>query len=133
MGLRGGRIRPADEEASKLSGFNPVVAVAVLDHVRILCRVDPGVGEAFRLVGCPQVLDQVVDVAVQHRRDVAQVALDPVIGDPVLREVVGANLLAAFAGADLRPAGVAPFLGETAPARCRRAGSEAPSSPSACS
>src|SRR6185295_4953908 len=45
--------------------------------------------------------DHVVEVAVEDRGEVVEALLDPVVGDPVLREVVGPDLLAALAAADL--------------------------------
>src|SRR3954470_7757797 len=45
--------------------------------------------------------EHVAEVAVQHRGEVVRLVADPVIGDPVLREVVGADPLAAVDGAYL--------------------------------
>src|SRR5262249_43569592 len=50
----------------------------------------------------PQRLDQFAQVAGDDGVQLVQAQLDPVVGDPVLREVVGADLLAAVARADLR-------------------------------
>lgn len=55
---------------------------------------------ALNVIG-NQRLDQTVEVAVHDGRKVVDTQLDAVVGDAVLREVVGANFLVAFAGADL--------------------------------
>ena len=43
-------------------------------------------------------MNDVVDVAVHDRRDVAAGVVDAVVGDAVLREVVGADFFGAVAG-----------------------------------
>ena len=53
------------------------------------------------LVGRGQRVEQRVEVAVEDLVEVVRLEVDPVIGDPVLREVVGADALAAVDGADL--------------------------------
>src|SRR3989441_1756164 len=57
----------------------------------------------LRLLQCG---DQVVEFAVHHFIDVVGGEVNAVIGDAILREVVGAHLLRAITGPDLRP----PFL-----------------------
>src|SRR4029079_5030410 len=57
-------------------------------------------GEAIGLVGHDQGVDQPVDLAVHDAGERRQVEPDPVIGDPVLREVIGADLVRAIARAD---------------------------------
>ena len=47
---------------------------------------------------------ELAQVAVEDLVEVVGGELDPVVGDPALREVVGADLLRALAGADLRAA-----------------------------
>src|SRR6185312_10768429 len=56
--------------------------------------------QRFR-VGLLQSRDDVVQVAVEHLIEVVRLEADPVVGDPVLREVVGPNPLAAVDRADL--------------------------------
>src|ERR1700685_866008 len=46
----------------------------------------------------PTRADHVLDVAVHHRREVVARQADAVVGQTVLREVVGADLLGALAG-----------------------------------
>ena len=46
-----------------------------------------------------EALDDVIDVATEGSGDVAAAVADAVVGDAVLREVVGADLLAAVASA----------------------------------
>src|SRR5207245_1756360 len=50
----------------------------------------------------PQLGHQLVEIAVHDLVELVQGKIDPVIGDPVLREVVGANLGGPIAGADHR-------------------------------
>ena len=69
------------------------------------------------LVGGGQRVEQRVQVAVEHLVEVVRLEVDPVIGDAVLGEVVGADPLAAVDGADLagpvgRGVGLRLFLGE---------------------
>src|SRR2546421_6834509 len=49
-----------------------------------------------------QRLDQGIEIAVDHIRKIVEREFDAVISDAVLRKVVGADALVAFAGADLR-------------------------------
>ena len=51
----------------------------------------------------PQRVDQLVEIALEHGGQPVQGEVDPVIGDPALGKVVGADPLAALAGADLAP------------------------------
>ena len=46
--------------------------------------------------------DEAVDVAIDDRGQIIKSQLDAVVGHAVLPEVVGADALVAFAGADLR-------------------------------
>ena len=89
----------------------------------------PAAGElAGPLVGGQRV-DDVVEVAGEHVGQPVDREADAVVGDPVLLEVVGPDLLAAAAAADLGP----PFdrrARRRARARCARAaGPAAPASP----
>ena len=59
-------------------------------------------GQPFGLVGRDQRIDEAVEVAVEDRRQVVQVHADAVVGDAVLREVVGPDLLRPIARADHR-------------------------------
>ena len=61
----------------------------------------PGVGQTLGFISGAQVLDQVIDFTIEHGRNIAQVPLDPMVSDAILREVVGPDLLAAFARANL--------------------------------
>ena len=74
------------------------------------------------LVGGGQRVEQRVEVAVEHLVEVVRLEVDPVVGDPVLREVVGADALAAVDGADLagpvgRRVGLRLLLGQRLQAR----------------
>jgi hypothetical protein len=55
-------------------------------------------------VGVHERLDDRVQVTVQHLHEVVGLVAAAVVGHPVVREVVGPDLLAAVDGADLRPA-----------------------------
>src|SRR4051812_47977598 len=59
--------------------------------------------EAVRLVGHLQRVDQVVEVAVHDPRQVVDRLPDPVVGHPVLREVVGPDLVRAVTRPDHGP------------------------------
>src|SRR5579862_7361944 len=64
-----------------------------------------GIGAVLEGLGLEvraQALDDVLDVTVHDARQVVLREADAVIGDAVLREVVGADLLGAVARADLR-------------------------------
>ncbi len=63
------------------------------------------------MVGVDQRVDDGVEVAVEHLAEVVGLVAHPVVGDPVLREVVRADPLAAVDGADLAAAGVAVLRG----------------------
>src|SRR3954452_6083152 len=56
--------------------------------------------EAIRLVRHREGVDERIDPALQHRRDVVDRQADAVIGHPVVGEVVGPDLLRPFATAD---------------------------------
>src|SRR2546423_6422406 len=58
--------------------------------------------ESLLLAGEPQRVDQIVEVAVQHLGQVVNRVVNPVIGDAILREVVGPDLGRAITGAHLR-------------------------------
>src|SRR5688500_2378843 len=62
-------------------------------------------GQPFRLVGHSQRFDELVDVARHDPRQRRQVEIDPMVGDPVLGEVVGPDLVRAVARADHRAPG----------------------------
>src|SRR6185295_14841384 len=57
--------------------------------------------ESRLLVGHGEGVEQCVEVAVEDLVEVVRLEVDPVIGDAVLGEVVGADPLAAVYGADL--------------------------------
>src|SRR5581483_11864444 len=63
-----------------------------------------GALQALGLLGGGESVDQLVEVALHHRRQPVQGEADPVVGDARLREVVGADALAPLAGAHLTPA-----------------------------
>src|SRR5512137_2786250 len=54
-------------------------------------------GQAHLQVVGRQGADNAVKVSVDHRREVIDAQFDAMVGDPVLRKVVGANLLIALA------------------------------------
>src|SRR5690242_7718012 len=58
-------------------------------------------GEPVRGVGIHERGDDCVEVAVEHLVKVVGLESHPVVGDPVLREVVGAHPLTAVDGPDL--------------------------------
>src|SRR2546425_12179349 len=60
-------------------------------------------GETVGLIGHDERIDQPVDVTIHDPWQVRQVEPDPVIGQAVLREVVGPDLLGPVAAADHRP------------------------------
>ena len=62
------------------------------------------------LVGGDQVIDELVEVAVEHAREIVAREADAVIGDTVLREVIGTNLLAAVARLHLGAAVLTQFF-----------------------
>ena len=63
-----------------------------------------GASSARRRSSAASASVELVEVALEHRVEAVHGQLDPVVGDPALREVVGADLLGALAAADLRPA-----------------------------
>src|SRR5215210_1670938 len=69
------------------------------------------VAEPSRLVGLQQRIDDAIEVALQQARKVVDGQPDTVVGDAVVGEVVGPNLLAALARADLRAALLAALRG----------------------
>src|SRR6185312_4086968 len=60
--------------------------------------------QALFFVEVTQRLDQIADVAGDDGVEFVQIQIDAVIGDAVLREIVGADAFAAIAGADQRSA-----------------------------
>src|SRR5688500_15931106 len=69
---------------------------------RLLVRLHlGGVLELLRRVEGGQRVDQLVDRAIEHALQLVRREVDAMVGDAALRKVVGANLLRAFAGADL--------------------------------
>src|SRR5439155_1836665 len=62
-------------------------------------------------VGRDQRVDDRIELAVQHARDLVDLEADPMIGDPVLGEVVGPDLLRPLAGPDLAATRVGELLG----------------------
>src|SRR5262249_4160447 len=73
-----------------------------------LCRNAPStLAEALPLVEVAQAADQLVEVAGHDGVQLVEVQVDAVVGDAVLREVVGADALTAVARADQG----APLLG----------------------
>ena len=60
--------------------------------------------QLFRLIRCDQSIDQLIQIAVHDGLDLIQRQSDPVIGDPSLREIIGADPLTAVAAAHLTPA-----------------------------
>src|SRR5512135_1445801 len=67
-----------------------------------------GLLQPFGLVVLDQVREQFSDVAVEHVREAVRGEIDAMVGDAVLREVVGADLLRPLAGPHL----AAPVLGD---------------------
>src|SRR5688572_8886607 len=63
--------------------------------------VETGVAQALRLVRGAELAEEDIDAALHHRRDIARVELDAVVGDAVLWVVIGPDLLAPLSGADL--------------------------------
>src|SRR5690606_15885999 len=61
-------------------------------------------GQFFGLISGDQLVDKFVKLAVHHARQVIACQVDAVVGDAVLRKVIGADFLGAFACADLSPA-----------------------------
>src|SRR3954466_1947079 len=62
------------------------------------------VSEAVRLVRHDERIDERVELALQHARHVVDRGPDPVVGHPVVREVVRPDLLGALSPADHQPA-----------------------------
>src|SRR5262245_21796198 len=60
--------------------------------------------ELLALLPIPKRVDQLVQVALEDGREAVQREIDPVVGDPTLRKVLGADPLAPLAGPDLAPA-----------------------------
>src|SRR5881275_2210790 len=56
--------------------------------------------QALLLVELPQGLDQLAERSGDDRIELVEIQIDPVIGNAILRKIVGANALAAVAGAD---------------------------------
>src|SRR5262249_22820784 len=69
---------------------------------------DRRVFELFRLVVGDQLIDQLAEVAVEDLREAMSREVDAVIGDPVLRKIVGPDFFRSIAAADL----AAPVLGD---------------------
>src|SRR6478735_6833340 len=95
---------------------NSVVRLMISSTVSIGSVVLPGttlphrnrpareLGQLLLEVRPLQRLDDRVEVALHHRRQVVEREPDAVVRDAVLREIVGADAFAAAAGADLAPA-----------------------------
>src|SRR5581483_1164322 len=66
--------------------------------------------EGLGLEESPAGRQHVLDVPVHHRRQVVAGETDAVVGQPVLRKVVGADLLGSLAGADHALARSRPLL-----------------------
>src|SRR6185369_9186663 len=97
---RGGRKRtwaPPVPALAAAAAF--AAAVAVLGGV----IVPHEAGQALGLVGHEQRLDELVEVASQHARQVMHGLADAVVRDAVLRVVVRPDLVAPVARADHRP------------------------------
>src|SRR5436309_84414 len=60
--------------------------------------------EALGLVLLRKRVDHVVDVTIHTTLEIRQVVAEPLVGESILREVVGAHLLGTLAAADLRAA-----------------------------
>src|SRR2546428_6973584 len=71
------------------------------------CAVRSGT-EPLLLAGKPQGVDQIIEVAIQHVGEVVDGVVDTMIGQTILRKVVGANLGRAVARAHLGPAAAGP-------------------------
>ena len=78
--------------------------------------------QALFLVEVAQRLDQFAQVAGDDGVELVQVQVDAVIGDAVLREIVGADAFAAVAGADQGAPLLGPFAGAVSAAAVRRGG-----------
>src|SRR5207248_2955428 len=61
--------------------------------------------EALRLVRGDERVDEPVELAIEHSRQVGEVHVDAMIGQAILREVVGPDLVRPIAGADHRAPG----------------------------
>src|SRR6266571_5440527 len=82
-----------------------VMAVSVHRRNTLIDWLRVGLLELFGLVIRGERIENGVELAIHHEIQLMERQADAVVRDPVLREVVGANFLAAVAGADLR----APF------------------------
>src|SRR6266702_4628565 len=71
--------------------------------IEVGCAAGSGT-EALVLTRRPQDVDQVVEVAVQHLGEVVHGVMNAMIGDAILGEVVGPDLLGSVPGAHLGPA-----------------------------
>ena len=60
-----------------------------------------GVFQLFRLIGSGKGVDDLVQIPVHNGIDALQGQTHSVVGDPTLREVVGADALVAHTGAHL--------------------------------
>jgi hypothetical protein len=78
-------------------------------------------------------VEQVVEIALEHRLELVHGDARAVIGDPALRKVVGADLLAAPARADLLPPLVRALARGAFLLRLEQSARAAPSSPCSCS
>jgi hypothetical protein len=66
--------------------------------------------QSIGLVGGDQVIDELVEVAVEHAGEIVARQADAMVGDAILRKVVGADLLAAVARLHLGAAVLAQLL-----------------------
>ncbi len=63
------------------------------------------------MLGGLQSFDQIVNLTVESSRNVGARVADTVVGDPVLREVIGADLFRPVAGTDQCPSRITQLLG----------------------
>src|SRR3954454_24683452 len=71
--------------------------------------------EAVGLVRGDERVDQSIELAIQDARQIREVRMDAVVGHPILREVVGPDLVRSVAGADQRLPGSRVLLALPAP------------------
>src|SRR5437868_14342289 len=65
-------------------------------------RISSNRFETLGVIKDDQRIDDAIQIAVEDARQVREVLPDPVIGDSVLRVIIGSDLLGPLAGADLR-------------------------------
>src|SRR5438132_13836415 len=72
--------------------------------------VGSDLGQSLGLVGLRQGFDAAVEISFQQAGEVMDREADAMVGDAVIGEVIGANLLRSFTGPDLGAAQIAALL-----------------------